>query len=93
MKLGPSTSPRPSSYLWAAVKPKGKEDTFEEWVSNRFGRWLFNQFFKSYTEKVWGVPDVRDPRRLGGPAHQEPVVLPRRQVGVLRQQATTSQVA
>ena len=44
------------SYLWAAVKPKGKEETFEEWVSNRFGRWLFSQFFKSYTEKVWGVP-------------------------------------
>src|SRR5918998_1503651 len=44
------------SYLWAAIRPKGKEDTFEEWVSNRFGRWLFNQFFKSYTEKVWGVP-------------------------------------
>jgi protoporphyrinogen oxidase len=44
------------SYLWAAVKPKGREDSFEDWVSNRFGRWLFNQFFKSYTEKVWGVP-------------------------------------
>ena len=44
------------SYLWAAVKPKGKEDNFEQWVSNRFGKWLFNQFFKSYTEKVWGVP-------------------------------------
>ena len=44
------------SYLWAAVKPKGKEETFEQWVSNRFGRCLFNQFFKSYTEKVWGVP-------------------------------------
>ena len=24
--------------------------------SNRFGSWLFNEFFKSYTEKVWGVP-------------------------------------
>src|SRR5918998_6483760 len=44
------------SYLWAAVKPKGREENFEQWVSNRFGRWLFNQFFKSYTEKVWGVP-------------------------------------
>jgi protoporphyrinogen oxidase len=44
------------SYLWAQIKPKGKEDTFEEWVSNRFGRRLFNLFFKSYTEKVWGVP-------------------------------------
>jgi len=43
------------SYLVAVVKPKGSEDTFEAWVCNRFGRWLFNQFFKSYTEKVWGV--------------------------------------
>ena len=24
-------------------------------MTNRFGKWLFNQFFKSYTEKVWGV--------------------------------------
>jgi len=44
------------SYFVAALKPKGREDTFEEWVSNRFGRRLFNHFFKAYTEKVWGVP-------------------------------------
>jgi protoporphyrinogen oxidase len=56
-KLGPVDLTKALfSYLWAAIKPKGREDTFEEWVSNRFGRWLFNQFFKSYTEKVWGVP-------------------------------------
>src|SRR5215207_4722821 len=56
-KLGPIDLTKALfSYLWAAVRPKGKEDTFEQWVSNRFGRWLFNQFFKSYTEKVWGVP-------------------------------------
>ena len=56
-KLGPiDLSKAFFSYLVAAVKPKGKEDTFEQWVSNRFGKWLFNQFFKSYTEKVWGVP-------------------------------------
>jgi protoporphyrinogen oxidase len=56
-KLGPVDLTKALlSYLWAAVKPKGREDTYEEWVSNRFGRWLFNQFFKSYTEKVWGVP-------------------------------------
>jgi protoporphyrinogen oxidase len=41
--------------LAAALKPKRREDTFEEWVSNRFGRRLFNHFFKAYTEKVWGV--------------------------------------
>jgi protoporphyrinogen oxidase len=44
------------SYLWAAIKPKGREDTFEQWVSNRFGRRLYGHFFKSYSEKVWGVP-------------------------------------
>ncbi len=56
-KLGPIDLTKALlSYLAAAARPKGREDTFEEWVSNRFGRWLFNQFFKSYTEKVWGVP-------------------------------------
>jgi protoporphyrinogen oxidase len=44
------------SYLFAAVKPKGREDSFEEWVSNRFGKRLYGHFFKSYSEKVWGVP-------------------------------------
>jgi protoporphyrinogen oxidase len=56
-KLGPVDLTKAFlSYLWAKVKPKGKEETFEQWVVNRFGRWLFNEFFKSYTEKVWGVP-------------------------------------
>ena len=56
-KLGPIELTRCGlSYLWAKIKPKGREDTFEQWVSNRFGRRLFNLFFKSYTEKVWGVP-------------------------------------
>ncbi len=56
-KLGPVDLTKALlSYLWAAIKPKGREDTYEEWVANRFGRYLFNQFFKSYTEKVWGVP-------------------------------------
>ena len=55
-KLGPVDLTKALvSYMWAAVKPKGREDTFEQWVTNRFGRWLFNEFFKSYTEKVWGV--------------------------------------
>ena len=56
-KLGPIELTRSLlSYLWAMVKPKGPEDNFEQWVSNRFGKRLFNNFFKSYTEKVWGVP-------------------------------------
>jgi protoporphyrinogen oxidase len=44
------------SYFVAAIKPKGREDSFEEWVSNRFGKRLYGHFFKSYSEKVWGVP-------------------------------------
>ncbi len=55
-KLGPVELTRCMfSYLWAAIKPKGREDTFEQWVSNRFGKRLYNHFFKTYTEKLWGV--------------------------------------
>lgn len=32
------------------------ERSFEEWVSRRFGKRLFEIFFKTYTEKVWGIP-------------------------------------
>ncbi len=56
-KLGPVELCRSGfSYAWAAATPNGVEETFEDWVSNRFGRRLFDLFFKSYTEKVWGVP-------------------------------------
>jgi protoporphyrinogen oxidase len=56
-KLGPVELIRVGlSYLWAAIKPKRREETVEQWVSNRFGKRLFNLFFKTYTEKVWGVP-------------------------------------
>lgn len=44
------------SYLYAQVRPFPREDNLEEWVSNRFGRKLFRTFFKTYTEKVWGIP-------------------------------------
>jgi len=55
-KLGPVELTRCMlSYFWAALKPKGREDTFEEWVSNRFGKRLYTHFFKTYTEKLWGV--------------------------------------
>jgi protoporphyrinogen oxidase len=43
------------SYLWARLRPL-KEVSLEEFYVNRFGRELYNTFFKSYTEKVWGVP-------------------------------------
>ena len=56
-KLGPVELVRSGlSYLWAAVTPKGKEENLEQWVCNRFGKRLYQHFFKVYTEKVWGVP-------------------------------------
>jgi protoporphyrinogen oxidase len=45
-----------ASYLRAHLWPSKPEDTFEQWVSNRFGRRLYRIFFKTYTEKVWGIP-------------------------------------
>ena len=44
------------SYLRWQLFPHPREDTFEQWVTNRFGRRLFLIFFKTYTEKVWGIP-------------------------------------
>jgi protoporphyrinogen oxidase len=44
------------SYFQAQFSPNREEKTFEQWVSNRFGRRLYNTFFKTYTEKVWGIP-------------------------------------
>ncbi|HEY2217837.1 MAG TPA: NAD(P)/FAD-dependent oxidoreductase [Gaiellaceae bacterium] len=56
-KLGPVELTRcVASYAKAAALPKRQEESLEDWVSNRFGRRLFELFFKSYTEKVWGVP-------------------------------------
>jgi len=44
------------SYLASQLKPHPVEETFEQWVSNRFGTRLYQTFFKTYTEKVWGIP-------------------------------------
>jgi protoporphyrinogen oxidase len=44
------------SYFQSQLFPYPREDTFEEWVSNRFGKRLYRIFFKTYTEKVWGIP-------------------------------------
>jgi protoporphyrinogen oxidase len=44
-----------ASYAWAQVSPNPTEKSFEDWVSNRFGKRLFRIFFKTYTEKVWGM--------------------------------------
>jgi predicted dehydrogenase/protoporphyrinogen oxidase len=44
------------SYLWAGRHRRSDAETFEEWVTSRFGRRLYEAFFRSYTEKVWGIP-------------------------------------
>ncbi len=44
------------SYTAAKVTPKRDIRSFEEWVVNAFGRRLYEIFFRSYTEKVWGIP-------------------------------------
>ena len=44
------------SYMKSQVSPYPEEETFEQWVSNRFGQRLYRTFFKTYTEKVWGIP-------------------------------------
>jgi protoporphyrinogen oxidase len=44
-----------ASYAKARLFPVRDPRTFEDWVSNKFGRRLFGIFFKTYTEKVWGM--------------------------------------
>lgn len=44
------------SYAKAQLFPSKPEENLEQWVSNRFGTRLYQIFFKTYTEKVWGIP-------------------------------------
>ena len=44
------------SYLYSVCRPIKPEQNLEQFFINRFGRVLYRLFFKSYTEKVWGVP-------------------------------------
>ncbi len=48
------------SYIKWQLRPSKVEDTFEQWVINRFGARLYMHFFKSYTRKVWGI----DPSKI-----------------------------
>jgi len=45
-----------TTYMWSRVFQIKPEKSLEDFIINRFGRELYNTFFKSYTEKVWGVP-------------------------------------
>jgi protoporphyrinogen oxidase len=44
-----------ASYAKMKVRPIKDPKNFEDWVSNQFGKRLFSIFFKTYTEKVWGI--------------------------------------
>lgn len=49
-----------ASYLKWQIRPHRQEESFEEWVMNRFGGRLYMHFFRSYTKKVWGI----DPKEI-----------------------------
>src|SRR5690606_18077989 len=56
-KLGLSSCVRfGASYAYAKAFPLEQENSLEDFFINRFGKRLYLQFFKEYTEKVWGVP-------------------------------------
>ncbi len=56
MNLGPIEAARcTASYAWARLRPVKNPRSLEDWVRNQFGRRLFTIFFKTYTEKVWGI--------------------------------------
>ena len=61
----PAAWPRTRGPRRAPARP---EETLEQWVTNRFGKRLFEHFFKTYTEKLWGVPtsEVRPSARRSG---------------------------
>jgi protoporphyrinogen oxidase len=44
-----------ASYIYSSLFPIKKENSLEDFFVNRFGKELYNTFFKDYTEKVWGV--------------------------------------
>ncbi len=49
------------SYAWARIRPPKDQDMYEGWLVARFGSRLYNHFFKTYTEKVWGHPPAEMP--------------------------------
>jgi len=56
-KLGPVESLNVMfSFVISQMKRKEKAISFEDWMVQRFGRKLYEIFFKTYTEKVWGIP-------------------------------------
>lgn len=53
------------SYLKAQLFPRKPENSLEDFMINRFGKTLYELFFRDYTEKVWGVPCHEIPAEWG----------------------------
>jgi protoporphyrinogen oxidase len=49
------------SYLWVRIRPPKDQTTLEGWIAARFGWRLYKHFFKTYNEKLWGVPVTKLP--------------------------------
>lgn len=57
LKMGPIESAHALlSFLAAKAGSQKEAETFEDWITQKFGRKLYETFFKTYTEKVWGIP-------------------------------------
>ncbi|NLD77268.1 MAG: NAD(P)/FAD-dependent oxidoreductase [Acidimicrobiales bacterium] len=57
INLGPVEAVRcVASYAWAQIRPPKDQTNYEGWLVARFGWRLYRTFFKTYTEKLWGVP-------------------------------------
>ena len=56
------------SYIKAKISPELPAKTFEQYISNHFGKHLYDTFFKSYTEKVGACPAAK--LRLNGRAQR-----------------------
>ena len=55
--LGPAEAARClASYARESWRPTPQDGSFETWVTHRFGRRLYEIFFKTYSEKLWGIP-------------------------------------
>src|SRR5882724_4942905 len=55
--LGPIEAVRcVASYLWVRVRPPRDQTNLEGYIAANYGWRLYTHFFKTYTEKVWGVP-------------------------------------
>ena len=64
-----------ASYVGSKVRPYRQEDTFEEWVSNRFGKKLYSIFFKTYTGKGLGDSVRSDRGGMGCAANKRFVIV------------------